>query len=50
MESGRAVEKLANYARSLGVEIQEGQTAQEFIFEKIESKRRALQDPAIAFF
>lgn len=32
-ESGRAIEKLADYARSIGVEIHEGQTAHEFIFE-----------------
>jgi len=33
-ESGRTIERLANYARSLGVEILEGQTAKSFVVEK----------------
>lgn len=34
VESGRVISKLAAYARSLGVEIKEGQTAGEFVVEK----------------
>lgn len=34
VESGRLVEKLADYARSLGVDIREGQTAEKFIVNK----------------
>ncbi|MEL6942187.1 MAG: FAD-dependent oxidoreductase [Bacteroidota bacterium] len=34
VESGRAIGKLADYARKLGVVIHEGQTAQEFIIEQ----------------
>ncbi|MEZ4884727.1 MAG: FAD-dependent oxidoreductase [Chitinophagales bacterium] len=33
VESGLAIEKLANYARSLGVDIHEGQTADSFVIE-----------------
>lgn len=34
VESGKVIEKLAAYARSLGVEIHEGQTAEGFVIEK----------------
>ncbi len=34
VESGRVIEKLAAYGRSLGVEIHEGQTAEGFVIEK----------------
>lgn len=33
VESGRAIEKLADYARILGVRVKEGQTAQELVVE-----------------
>lgn len=34
VESGKVIEKLAGYARSLGVDIHEGQTAEGFVVEK----------------